>query len=241
MKKRTELEEISGIRSSYKNSEGENLDISKLKNLKYVTKDMSIALHKLKDAVEGEGGSFYISDLFRQWNIQKEAHELWLRRKRKAFAAPPGYSFHMAGRAVDIDIYNLNFNIDKSLWLTRLWSLAKPIGFHPIINKPDNKISEAWHFEYPGYDWGVVYGKMKNKEIAKAAVVDAGLWQGVTDPHIQDVMFIQSQLIRLGHTSIVVDGIAGQETKKILKMYWTHDVDLSEAGNILMQKVLKLI
>lgn len=218
MKKRTTLIQIEGLKSSYNdpNNPTQKLDISKLKSMCWSAQDTFVALQKLFLAVENAGGTLFISDLFRSWAVQEAAYQAWVRRERRAYAAPPGESFHMSGRAVDFDVYNLNFREDKSQWLRTLWDLAIPLGWHPIIAEPRLETSECWHFEFPG-EWSAAYAKLPNAMVAKCSILDSGNWNDSHDPNLTLNMFIQAQLIRLGYLNVIPDGYIGPVTSGVLK------------------------
>lgn len=237
---RIQLVPFSGIPSSYKKKNSQDrFDISQLGNqANMVTPDMAEALQKLAKAVKDEDGEFYITDLYRDWKIQQQGYDDYVSGKRKVFMAPPGKSFHNAGRAVDVSIHELNFKGAKpAQWLKILWDIAIPMGFRPIIAKPDMKASEAWHFELPGRDWEKAYEKVSNSEVAKCCVLDIGKWNPNEKPEVVKKMFLQSQLIRLGYYEIgEVDGVIGNKTIAVLKKLGIDTKTLDEQINTLKGK-----
>jgi hypothetical protein len=237
---RIKLVPLSGIPTSYKKKNSqERFDISKLGNqANLVTPDMLEALNKLAKFVKDEDGEFYITDLYRDWKVQQQGHDDYVSGKRKAFMAPPGKSFHNAGRAVDVSIHELNFKGAKpAQWLRTLWDIAIPIGFRAIIAKPDMKASEAWHLELPGRDWEKAYGKISNSEVAKCCVLDAGCWDPNEKADTVKKMFLQSQLIRLGYYEIgEVDGAIGSKTLAVLKKLGIDTKSLDEQVSTLKSK-----
>lgn len=221
--KRVELIPASGILSSYKKKykPKERLDVSCFNNAgqrgNYICPDMFEALLKLDSVVRQNKGQFYIIDLFRSWDIQAAARKAYETGKKRAYVAPAGGSFHTSGRAVDISVKELNFkDKEKEDWLKFFWDLAMPLGFRPIISIPDLGISECWHFDYPG-EWTEAYDKLSYSEAAKCAILDVGEWNPSLSKEKAQKMFIQSQLIRLGHYDIgKVDGIFGPKTLKAI-------------------------
>ena len=217
---RIKLVPSSGIASSYKKKRKpkERWDISVFKDGANITPDMFSALQELQKQVNLKGGSFFIIDLYRSWEAQQEARKKFETGKKKAFVAKPGGSFHNAGRAVDISVKELNFpGIPKDEWLATLWQLAKPLGFRPIITIPDLNASEAWHFDFPGVDWAPAYDSVNYTEVAKCCILDVGKWNPDESRTKVKRMFVQAQLIRLGHYEIgKVDGVFGSKTNKVL-------------------------
>src|SRR5258707_1193794 len=82
------------------------------------TPDFSIALDQLKSKLP----ALRWSDLFRDYAMQKQAHEDFVTGKKKAFSPPAGGSFHEAGRAMDIDLATIGKN------LAGFWNVVKPLG-----------------------------------------------------------------------------------------------------------------
>lgn len=238
---RTILVKASNLESSYTYQKGfkkgKRIDVSKFGEGAYVAPDMLVALEELAESVRKEGGSFYITDLFRSWDTQKKARLEFLSGTRKDFIAPPGGSFHNAGRAVDFDVKNLNFQgVPRKLWLEKLWQLAIPLGFSPIIKIPDINASESWHLDYPGKDWQKAYNSISYSEVAKCAILDCGKYKERNKETLKN-MFIQSQLIRLGFYEIgSVDGILGEKTKKVLTSLGIDSYSTDEAIKFLKQR-----
>jgi hypothetical protein len=224
---RNKLFKVFNIESSYFYTKGikknKRIDVSKFKEGAYVTKDMRNALYKLKKIVEENKGNLYITELYRSWETQDKARKDYELGIKKHYVAKPGGSFHNAGRAVDFDTQNLNFEgIKKEHWLQKFWDLAKPLGFKPIIKIPSLNISENWHFDRLG-EWSLAYKKLPYSEIAKCCILDIGKWKDHNKIKIRN-MFIQAQLIRLEFFEIgKVDGIIGPKTEKILKILGLND------------------
>ena len=217
---RIELVKASGLVSSYKKKykPKERWDVEVFKDGAYIAPDMFSALTLLDAKVCDFGGTLYITDLYRSWDVQKKARDDFLSRKKKHFVAPPGGSFHNAGRAVDISIKELNFEgEDREEWLQILWDIAVPLGFSPIITIPDIDASEAWHLDFPGDDWRIAYDCLSYVEVAKCAILDIGAWNPRENKDTLESMYIQAQLIRLGKYEICkVDGIVGPKTNKVI-------------------------
>lgn len=243
--KRIELVPAKGLQSSYIGKKtGKRLPVEVLKESSYICPDMFEALVKLDELVRLNKGTLYITDLLRLWTVQAKLHEEYKiakddpNIKDKPFAAPPGGSFHQAGRAVDFDTKNLNFEgVAKEEQLDLFWTLCKPLGFKPIINIPDEGMSENWHFDFPGDDWSEAYSKMNYGEVAKCAILDIGGWNPLEDEEKVRKMFIQAQLIRLGYYEIgKVDGIIGSKTQRILEFLGMKDWDTKTQAGALAKR-----
>ncbi len=239
--KRIDLIPASGISSSYKKryKPKQRLDISKFntggQRGNMICPDMFEALKELSSVVHNHKGQFYIIDLFRSWDTQATARKAYETGRKRAYVAKPGGSFHTSGRAVDISVKELNFEgISKDDWLQFFWDLAIPLGFRPIIKIPDLRAMEAWHFDFLGKAWSTAYDKLTYPEIAKCAILDVGEWNPVEKEDKIQKMFVQSQLIRLGHHGIgKVDGIFGIKTNNALALVGLGGLDAVSQGNTL--------
>lgn len=179
----------------------------------YATPDLKKALYGIRAGLEAVGGKLALSDLFRSYDMQLQAH-LDYTSKKKAFSPPPGGSMHEAGRAFDVDLRSTKID------LAAFWELARPWGVVPIISEPNPRISECWHFECRGSHQLVRdhYAEGKGTNFAKpaeamaaSAIIALGL------PHDRfkgrlEAAFIQSALIRLGHDVGNIDGDIGPKT-----------------------------
>ena len=178
--KRFELVKIEGLGTSYFGKIlKRRLDVSKLGQSAFVCPDFKEGLLKLNELVKNEGGNFYVTDLLRDWRTQEKARYEYIIGK-KPFVAKPGESFHGSGRAVDIDIKNLNFSFPKQDWLKKLWELALPIGFRPVIDSPAMDKAEAWHLDFVGV-WLKSLGALSYKDAAMCAILDVGMWNPFED------------------------------------------------------------
>jgi len=238
--KRIETVKATGLTSSYRKKHHPNTrwSVDVFKENGYITPDMFDALKELNNLVNSKGGDLYIIDLYRSFEAQEEARIKFTTGVKKDFVAKPGESFHNCGRAVDISVKELNFsNVDKDDWLSTLWNLAKPLGFHPIIAIPDIDASESWHFDFPGTDWEDAYNKLRYKESAKCCALDIGMWDPKEDSDKTEKMFIQAQCIRLGHYSVgQVDGVIGSKTKKVLDILGVSSLELTAMAKALSKK-----
>jgi hypothetical protein len=182
------------------------------------SKDFAVALADLSQKLP----RLRWSDLFRSYEMQKAANADYLEGRKKAFSPPPGGSFHEAGRAMDIDLSTIGMS------LADFWAFLKPLGMVPIINQPDSRMSEAWHFEYRGshqkvYDYaaaGHVRADISPYKMAAASAI-LGLGIHVDQVKDQNVALVQSALIRLGYDAGPIDGDPGGRTLSALQQAGT--------------------
>ncbi len=130
------------ITSIYKNSVGDALPLPK--RMAQCTPDMYAAIFNIAKDVAKKGGKLILSDLFRSYDMQAQAHADYVSKKKKAFSPPPGGSFHEAGRAMDIDLSSIKIS------LADFWVIAAKYGVVPIIKLPKSGVSESWHFDCRG-------------------------------------------------------------------------------------------
>jgi hypothetical protein len=234
--KRTELVQVNTeILSSYKSGGGTGgpreklIPLWRLGNAALVPRDVADGLLAAHRAVQAAGGDFRVTDLRREVETQAKArkkYENWLAAgkpstrssawdrstMKNAFVSRPGYSFHNAGRAMDVHISELDFpGLSEDKQLDKLWELVIPLGWRPIIQAADERESEAWHFDFMG-EWEPVYDRLGYKDGAMCTALDIGIdcyarWQW---------RFIQAQLQRAGYDLGEVDGYAGRKTKAAL-------------------------
>ncbi|HAM99050.1 MAG TPA: hypothetical protein DCQ26_10620 [Marinilabiliales bacterium] len=202
--------------SIYKSKEGNPISLPK--RMAQCTPDMYRALQVLSAHVKAHGGELVLSDLFRSYDMQFQANLDYVSGKKKAYSPPPGGSLHEAGRAMDIDLKKLKIKLND------FWILAAKQGVVPIINSPDTKLNEAWHFECRG-SHTLVYnyyqnGKGTNMKPYQAMGISAILAAGIqvdrfTGKNSEAV--IQCGLIRLGYHIGNIDGQIGAKTNTALK------------------------
>ena len=182
------------------------------------TPDMKAAIQAASAALAAKGGKLVLSDLFRSYQMQFDAHQDFVTGRKTANSPPPGGSLHEAGRAFDMDLAAIHVS------LADFWTLVAPIGLVPIIDKPVSGVSESWHFECRGshqrvYDYYKA-GKGDNfdkpyKAMAASAIVSVGVKVDKFGAN-QDPAYVQSGLIRLGDEIGNMDGAIGPKTKNAL-------------------------
>jgi hypothetical protein len=197
-------------------------------NVAKMAPDAAAGLLALHTAVLAAGGDFRVTDCFRSVDQQKAArqkYDNWIaagkpapgspgwdaKTMKNAFVAVPGRSNHNAGRAIDVHLAALRFpGVAADKQLDKLWELAIPLGWSPIIREADERASEAWHFDFLGC-WKPVQVRAGYESAAVAAAADVG--NGETDSGWRRV---QGQLHRAGYNVGTVDGLAGNKTKGAL-------------------------
>lgn len=178
------------------------------------TPDLKHAMVAIRAEVESAGGAFALSDLFRSYDMQLQAHLDYVSKKKKAFSPAPGGSMHEAGRAFDVDLKGLKMQ------LSAFWQVAAKWAVVPIIGQPDSRASEAWHFECRGshqlvYDYYQAGHGTNFSRPAEAMAASAILAVGLAHDRFkgkQEAAYLQSGLVRLGAKPGNIDGDIGPKT-----------------------------
>lgn len=190
--------------------------------------EVAPALLALSEAVLAAGGDIRITECHRDISVQRAArqkYDNWAaagkpkpgtaafnsKTMKAAYVATPGRSGHNAGRSIDIDIASLKFpGIPADKQLDRLWELAIPLGWKPVIKGPDERASEAWHFDYPGELQGV-----KDRLGYEQWALCGAILVGHGDLSGYDAE-LQALLCRGGFDIGSIDGAAGRKTRAAL-------------------------
>jgi hypothetical protein len=210
------------------------------KRMARCTPDMLSAVHLVAADVRAAGGELILSDMYRSYDMQFQAHLDYVTGKKSAYSPPPGGSMHEAGRAFDLDLSALKMK------LSEFWKLAAKRGLQPIIDTPSEGANEAWHFDCRGshsrvYDYYAA-GKGDNfarpyAAMAASAIVSTGIKVDVLgDDPISG--FIQSGLIRLGQTIGDLDGRIGPKTRTAIQAF---KVDPDASGADIAAAIEKLL
>ncbi len=95
------------------------------------TPDTALAIQGVVDDLKSLGYDLRLSDLFRNYDMQRQANLDYLQGRKKAFSPPPGGSMHEAGRAMDIDLSSIGVPLKKFWevvhahgWVVRYHSLT---------------------------------------------------------------------------------------------------------------------
>ncbi len=187
--------------------------------------EVARALLALHNAVTAAGGDFRVTELHREVSVQAAArkrYENWVAAGKPArgsasfnsatmkadFVAIPGKSMHNAGRAIDFHVGMTNFpGVPKDKQLDKMWEIAKPLGWKPIIKAPDESASESWHMDY----WGEISGAYDRLGYEQGALCGAllvgyaGEWQTYE-------RVVQALLQRAGYSIGELDGIIGPKS-----------------------------
>jgi hypothetical protein len=195
------------------------------------TPDMYVAIHKIDAELRALNSELIISDLFRSYDMQLQAHLDYVNKKKSAYSPPPGGSMHEAGRAFDIDLGVIK---KAGLSLQQFWDIANKYGVKQIIKNPDFAESESWHFDCRGshqlvYDY-YSSGKADNMKpyiaMAASAILSAGIpvdrYKGK-----EQVANIQFGLVRLGKEIGNVDGVIGQKSKDAIAALGIKSTDIN--------------
>jgi hypothetical protein len=177
------------------------------------TPDTAVGLQGIVDDLRGRGHDLRLSDLFRSYEMQRQAHLDFVEKRKKAFSPPPGGSMHEAGRAMDIDLSSMGVTLEE------FWGIARGHGFFPIIDAPIPSRSESWHFDCRG-SHDLIYQYVKaGKAGASIAPYTQMAMSGILAIGVQvdalpdlGIGALQSALIRLGLDPGRIDGVMGDRT-----------------------------
>ena len=177
------------------------------------TPDTAIALQNIVDDLQALGHHLRLSDLFRSYEMQRQANLDYVQGRKKAYSPPLGGSMHEAGRAMDIDLSSIGMTLKK------FWEVAEARGFSPIIDAPIAGRSESWHFDCRGSHDAVYKYVKSGKAGASIAPYTQMAYSGILAIGVpvdalpeQSTGALQSALIRLGYDPGRIDGVIGDRT-----------------------------
>lgn len=186
------------IESVYPTKSNKKIDLPE--RLAKCTPDTARALYAIKDEVEAAGGILRLSDLFRSYEQQDEAH-----KRQPRLSPAPGGSNHEAGRAFDIDLSVLGIPLHV------FWSIGAAHGVTPIISTPNSRLKEAWHFECLGSHRRLRI--LGSKYPALSGILDLGLRVDKFPGSRRDIAWMQCALHRLGKNPGAIDGRWGPKSR----------------------------
>lgn len=175
----------------------------------HATPDTVVALVSLDEQVKAAGSpGFQITDLLRPFLTQAQARAEYESGTRKVFVAKPGFSWHGAGRGLDINLDSLDFGLPAQKRLARFWEIAQPLGWRPVIDDPDPTRAEAWHFDCMG-PWFSTFERLGYSQAAMAATLDIGEFGRYSNARVR---LLQAQMHRAGYDVGAIDGLLGRKT-----------------------------
>lgn len=210
-------------------------------------------LKQLNDAVLSAGGDFRVTECHRDISVQRAArakYDRWVaagkpapgtarfdaKTMKAAFVATPGRSGHNAGISIDIDLGSLKFpGVAADKRLDKLWEIATPIGWSPVIRTPDERASESWHFDC----WGTLSGVRDRLGYEQAALCGAIL-VGHGDLSGFDAE-VQALLVRAGFDIGKIDGVLGPKSRAALSTaIGTFDSLIAQKDPSILSRLLAL-
>jgi len=182
------------------------------------TPDTAIAIQGVVNDLRVRGHNLLLSDLFRSYEMQRQANLDYVEGRKRAYSPPAGGSMHEAGRAMDIDLSSMGVS------LREFWDIAKGHGFSPIIDAPIAGRSESWHFDCRGSHDAVYKYVHSGKagasippytQMARSGILAIGVKvDGLPD---QAIGALQAALIRLGFEPGRIDGVMGDRTQGAMR------------------------
>lgn len=188
------------------------------------TPDAAGALVELGVAIDARGGQMRVNQALRDYEMQAQFRADYLAGKGPP-AQPPGDSVHEGGRAFDLSTVidergqgGLRFPVPSDRQIDVLWECARPLGFRPVIDRPDETKVERWHLDYWG-PWEPVRARLGYAAAARCAILDLGA--SGDGPRAWGVeramaMALQAQLHRAGYDVGALDGLIGKRTTAAL-------------------------
>jgi hypothetical protein len=206
---------------------GPRQSLRPLSELKFgvAPREVADALLALHGAVQSAGGDLRITELHRDVKTQqaaREKYDAWVRAQKPkpgsagfnagtmkaAFVTLPGRSMHNGGRAIDFHVDALKFpGVPADRQLDRMWEIAIPLGWAPVIKSPTEGASESWHMDY----WGELREVRDRLGYEQAALCGAILvGHGALSGYAPT---IQAILVRGGYVIGNIDGEIGPRTR----------------------------
>jgi len=164
------------------------------------------------------------------------------RAMRTVYIAPPNFTNHQWGGAVDFHVYALDFpGLKGNAALSKLWDLAIPLGFTPIIKNPSLEQSECWHFDRLGPLAGVraafVAHRNESPDFRNAYGLTAmvgNVLVGTFTGTKKMERYVQCRLLLAGHWPGPPDGQIGPKTRKALKAAGVEGVRTRTSASVIV-------
>lgn len=209
--------------------------------------------------LDAQGCDFRVRQVYRDQQQQGDLHRKytkWLEAGRPTpgargydtttmsttAASAPNRSYHGCGMAMDIGLSSLSFadGLQGDAALDRLWDIAAPFGFTPIINEPRVGKSEAWHFDHLGPLRAVrdlfIAHKSESPDYRSASGIAAEVGCILLGTHTglrQLERLAQARLLLHGVFVGLPDGKIGPKTRAGLKSLGIDTIGTTPIGDIL--------
>lgn len=207
------------------------------KRMARLIKPAARALDNAMIEIAREGGTIFISDMFRSASDQARAHADYMSGRKSAYSPPPGGSMHEAARAIDIDTGH------TGIGLARVKKIFKKHGIIGIAERG----SECWHHDWRGPDGQAAYdaggsGMSKYRAMARHCIDAIGNIHGKTDSENHEAMTrdLQKKLNRAINAGLIEDGIMGDQTRMaVAKFQSLHGLEVDSIAGPLTREALE--
>jgi len=175
--------------------------------------EAAVALQKVYEEIEKEGGQLYISDMFRNSVMQQRAHLDWKMGRKASYSPPACSSVHEACRAIDIDAY------DTKIGHKRVREILNKHGWVNIVKTLTGK--ECWHYEYRGERWEKYKQVYGDKAMVRGMKEEIGNMAGKRKALREEKKWkwLQESLNKVLGLKLVVDGVYGEKTRAAVRMF----------------------
>lgn len=174
------------------------------------------ALLALSNGIVDAGGTALWNQVHRSHDDQAGFYKIY--QNGGAPAQKPGMSGHQGGISVDNSTVSLAFPAPADQQIDKLWGIAIPLGWRPVIDRPDETKNERWHLDFWA-EWEPVRARRGYTEAAICTVLDLGP-DGQSDKAWglagATARAVQAQLHRAGYDVGAIDGVIGKRTTEAL-------------------------
>ena len=177
-----------------------------------------------------------VTDMYRDWMMQMQAHHDWKTGKKIAYSPPAGRSMHTIIIYIQLIDKSLNPTGYAKKGFYLYWEIYRDLGFTGVRENAKytcKTATEAWHQDYLG-----VFTALRKVQGYRIAVIVTTMdaigndYLGYTHDQIRNYR-IQAYLLSYGFYNCAVDGIWGRGTEGALKKYFQRSEE-----NYLFDKVL---